>query len=232
MVLALLGCLPEPTRPRAGFDAGPPISFDVAPEELATPVDRPPPDRPSAGDLGADAAQDRPAPGDGPDPTRRYPSGPYGTQPGAVVPPFELADCDGATYRFAGPDWAPARATVLELTAGYCTGCVELARLIQSDVVLPYRPRGVRVIGVLIDGQSPGDPPTTTFCQQWNFQAGISHPMALDQVGSLRAFTAGLTLPQWLLADENGRIRWRAAGSTAALTELRARLDALLAGDP
>ena len=121
---------------------------------------------------------------------------------------------------------------MLEITAGYCTGCTELARSIQNNIVLPYRPRGVRVVGVLIDGSSPGDPPTPSFCQQWIFQAGISHPMAIDQVSALRGLTAGLSLPQWLLTDENGRIRWRGAGSAAALVELRARLDALLAGEP
>ena len=238
--LCLVGCLPEPARPPGPrFDAGTPISFDVVVEE-AVAVDRPPVDRPVAIDSGADegadasdAAADRPAAtGDGPDPSRRYPSGPYGTLVGGVMLPFELADCAGTTYRFAGPDWVTARATLVELTAGYCEGCVGLARMIQSDVNLPYRPRGLRVIGVLTDGSVPGDPPTRTFCQQWIFQAGISHPMALDLASSLRSYTDRLPLPQWVLTDENGRILWRSAGSAAALAELRGRLDALLPVSP
>ncbi len=233
-VVSLAGCLPEPTRPGSRFDSGPPISFDVLRVEVA-PVDRPPVDRPVALDAGFDApeaANDRPAaPGDGPDPARRYPPGPYGTLMGAVVEPFELADCSGATYRFNGPDWVPARATVMELTAGYCADCVDLARRMQNDIVIPYRPRGVRVVGVLVDGASPGDPPTPTFCQQWVFQGGISHPMALDLGSALRDFTTGFPLPQWVLTDENGRIRWRAQGTAAAVATLRAQLDALL-GSP
>ena len=235
LVVGPVGCLPEPPRPSARFDAGPPISFDVPAEDVAA-VDRPALDRPSTVDGSSDAGDagaDRPTfTGDGPDPSRRYPSPPYGTQVGGVVLPFELADCVGSTFRFSGEDWVPARATVLEITAGYCAGCTELARSIQNTIVLPYRPRGVRVVGVLIDGSSPGDPPTPGFCQQWIFQAGISHPMAIDQVNALRGFTAGLPLPQWLLTDDNGRIRWRGTGSAAALMELRTRLDALLAGEP
>lgn len=238
LALGLVGCLPEPARPSPRFDAGPPISFDVIVEEAA-PVDQPTADRPAPVDLGADARDasdiptDRPASTrDGPDPLRRYPAAPYGIFAGDVMQPFELADCAGTTYSFTGPDWVLARATVVELTAGYCAGCVDLARSIQDSITIPYRSAGVRVIGVLTDGSVPGDPPTRMFCQQWVFQAGITHPMALDLASSLRAYTDRLTLPQWLLTDESGRIVWRATGSPAALTELRARLDALLAGTP
>ena len=238
LVLGLVGCLPDPPRPSTRFDAGPPIDFDVVVEETA-PLDRPAVDRPGSTDLGGDVpdaaevSADRPTPtSDGPDPTRHYSSGPYGTLTGGVIIPFELADCAGTTYRFAGPDWVSARATVVEFTAGYCTNCVDLARSIQNSIAVPYRPAGVRVIGVLTDGSAPGDPATRAFCQQWVSQAGITHPMALDLASSLRAYTDRLALPQWVLTDENGRIRWRAAGSAAALTELRAQLDGLLAGMP
>lgn len=236
LALCLVGCLPEPARPPgAVFDSGVPISFDVVVEETA-PVDVPPVDRPVPVDSGADvpdAPTDRPVvTGDGPDPSRRYPSGPYGTLVGGVMQPFELADCAGTTFRFAGPDWVGARATLVTFTAGYCEGCAELARSIQSSVNLPYRPRGLRVVGVLTDGSVPGDPATRAFCQQWIFQAGISHPMALDLASALRSHTDRLTLPQWVLTDENGRILWRATGSAAALNELRTRLDALLPGAP
>jgi hypothetical protein len=236
VALCLVGCLPEPARPPgARFDAGIPISFDVVVEETVA-IDQPRVDRPVALDAGADvsdAPADRPAvTGDGPDPSRRYPSGPYGTLVGGVMQPFELADCAGTTFRFAGPDWVTARATLVEFTAGYCDGCVGLARLIQSDVNLPYRPRGLRVVGVLTDGSVPGDPATQSFCQQWVFQAGITHPMALDLASALRSHTDRLALPQWVLTDENGRILWRSAGSAAALAELRVRLDALLPMTP
>ena len=238
LVLALVGCLPEPPRPITRFDAGPPIDFDVVVEETA-PIDRPPVDRPSSTDLSVDVPNtgdgpsDRPMPTrDGPDPTRRYSNGPYGTLTGGIIFPFELADCAGNTYSFAGPDWVSARATVVEFTAGYCANCAQLARSIQNSIAVPYQSAGVRVIGVLTDGNAPGDPATLAFCQQWVSQGGITHPMALDLASSLRAYTDRLTLPQWVLTDENGRIRWRAAGSAAALTTLRAQLDGLLAGMP
>jgi hypothetical protein len=235
LAVCLSGCLPA-REPPLGLDSGPPISFDVPPIDQP-PADRPPidvvrPDRPAAVDVGADvvdAGTDRPtAPGDGHDPTRQYPSGPYGTVVGSVVRPFELANCDGTAFRFNGPDWAAARATVLDVTVGYCTGCPALARSIQEQVFVPYRALGVRVVGVLSDGASPGDPATPAFCGQWNTQAGITHPMALDLANTLSAYTAGRTLPQWILTDENGRIVWRDSGTTAHLAELRATLDALL----
>lgn len=236
LAACLAGCLPEREPPR-GLDSGPPISFDVAPVDVP-PVDRqtpdvPPVDRPAPVDAGVDASAeagaDRPAAsGDGPDPGRSYPTGPYGTTVGSVVRPFELANCDGTAFRFNGPDWVPARATVLEITAGYCTGCPELAASIQTQVNAPYRARGVRVVGVLIDGASPGDPPTPAFCRQWNMQSSITHPMALDLASTLGAFTSGRPLPQWIVTDENGRIVWRDSGTTAHLADLRAALDALL----
>lgn len=236
-LVTLAGCLPEPARPSSHFDAGPPIELDVPMEEFA-PIDRPTVDLPppidtGAVDAGEDAAADRPAAsGDGPDPTRRYPSPPYATLPGGVVVPFELVNCAGGSYRFDGPDWVPARATVLELTNGYCATCGALARRLQNDIHLPYRPRGVRVVGVLVDGASPGDPPTAAFCQQWIFQGGVSHAMALDQVGTLRDFTTGFPMPQWVLTDSDGRIRWRAQGSDDAVATLRTQIEALLAGSP
>jgi hypothetical protein len=235
LAACLAGCLPEREPPR-GLDSGPPITFDAAPVDVP-PVDRqtpdvPPVDRPAVPDAGSDvvdAGSDRPVfTGDGPDPGRSYPSGPYGTTVGAVVRPFELANCDGTAFRFNGPDWVPARATVLEITAGYCTNCPELASALQLQVNAPYRARGVRVVGVLVDGASPGDPPTPAFCRQWNAQASVTHPMALDLGNTLMVYTAGRTLPQWILTDHNGRIVWRDTGTTAHLAELRGELDALL----
>ncbi|MDB4928479.1 MAG: Thiol disulfide oxidoreductase [Myxococcaceae bacterium] len=237
LAVCLAGCLPEREPPR-GLDSGPPISFDVPPVDTP-PVDRPTPDvppldRPAPVDAGADvveAGTDRPAAtGDGPDPNRPYPSGPYGTTVGTVIRPFELATCDSTAFRFNGPDWVPARATVLEITAGYCTGCAMLARSIQEQVYAPYRALGLRVVGVLIDGASPGDPASPAFCRQWNMQSGITHPMALDLGNTLLAYTTGRPLPQWILTDHNGRIVWRDGGTAAHLTELRAELDALLGG--
>ncbi len=237
IVAAGAGCLPAPQHPNGHFDSGPPIVFDAVAwdagspaDDVAAPADMP---REAAHDVIAlpDAPVDAPR-SDGPDPSRRYPSPPYGEGVGAVLLPFQLADCAGGTYRFDGADWLAARATFLVVTAGYCTGCAADDQLVQQRIAAPYRNAGLRVVGVLTEGASPGDPPTAAFCASWIADNHLAHPMALDLGGMLRANIAGVALPQWILTDDLGRIVWRGAGSAAALGEAQRQVEALLAASP
>lgn len=245
LALVFGGCLPTPDRPGSDrFDAGTPINLDApamdAPAMDAPPVDVPPVDRPVVMDVGRDvvATDGGQAPLDGPDLSRRYPAGPYGIVAPSVMLPFQLADCGGGVFRFDGADWVPAWGTVVEFTVPYCDGCEENARRLHADVARIYQRRGIRFITVLIDGSSPGDPPTARFCRDWAGTLNIigpgepPHPMAIDLGGMVRAHTAGLALPQWVLTDENGRIVWRGTGSATAVTTLTGHIRNLLGLGP
>ncbi len=235
------GCLPEPDRPPGDrFDAGMPIDLDAPPVDTPA-LDAPPVDRPVVFDVGRDvvATDASQARSDGPDLTRRYPAGPYGTIAPQVMVPFQLANCGSGLYRFDGPDWVPAWGTVVQLTNGYCADCEEAARLLQREVVRVYQPMGIRFVTVLIDGESPGDPPSAGFCRAWATTVGIvgagavPHATAIDLGGMLQSHTPpGLPPPQWVLTDENGRIVWRGLGSARSATTLVGHIRNLLGLPP
>jgi len=153
--------------------------------------------------------------------------------------PFQLANCGSGLYRFDGADWIPAWGTVVQLTNGYCAGCDENARLLQRDVVRIYQPLGIRFVTVLIDGESPGDPPSADFCRAWATTVGIvgagapPHATAIDVGGMLREHTPnGNPPPQWVLTDENGRIVWRGTASARSSTQLVVQIRNLLGLSP
>ncbi len=240
LAVGLVGCLPTPDRPPGDrLDSGASLNFDVAVMDVP-PMDVPAIDRPVVVDVGRDVgARDVQPRGDGPDPTRRYPGGPYGLAPPAIMQPFQVNDCGGTLYRFDGSDWIPAWGTVVQLTNGYCAGCDDNARLLQRSVVRPYQQEGIRFVTVLVDGETPGEPADMNFCRSWAASMGIvgagapPHAMAIDFGGMLRLHSQPpLTLPQWILTDENGRILWRGAGSEQSATMLVGQIRDLLGLGP
>lgn len=224
-LIAVTGCLPEPGRPGYGFDGGSGIDLDVPRFEFPTIPDAGPVDRGAPVDRGVtDVAPPV-------DAGRSYPRGPYGVSVGQVFAPFVLPSCAGGSYAFDGPEWVSARASVLLLAAGWCAQCSTAARATQS-IDDAYRDRGVRVLQVLVEGDTPDVPADGPLCSSWRTLNGVMHPLLLDLGRMLSLLWTPSTLPVLMVIDAEGRIASVTVGNTAGVAATRGALDEVLSRTP
>ena len=144
-----------------------------------------------------------------------YPAGPYGTDVGAVVEDFELADCSDQTVRF-GDVLAGAELVLLNVGAGWCQPCVEETRTLEAEVFGPFRGRGLAVVQVLFE-DALARPATGFFCREWSENFGLTFPVLRDPLFLTGRFfdDAQAQTPLNLLVTPDGRIVARDVGGAA-----------------
>lgn len=224
-LIAVTGCLPEPGRPGYDFDGGASIAVDVPRFEFPTIPDSGPVDRGAPVDRGVTDV------GSPTDAGRAYPRGPYGAGVGQVFAPFILPSCAGGSYAFDGPEWVSARASVVLLAAGWCAQCSSAARATQS-IDEAYRDRGVRVLQVLVEGDSPDVPADGPLCSSWRTLNGVTHPLLLDPGRTLSTLWTPATLPVLMVVDAEGRIASVTGGTAQGVAATRGAIDEALARTP
>lgn len=234
LVANTTGCLPEPGRPGYGFDGGAPIVLDVPAFEFPTPSDLGTADQTTTIETDTVTLSDSTADlglSDASDSGRSYPRGPYGTAPGQFFSPFVMARCQGGTYPFDGPDWLTARATLLLLDSGWCTGCESASRTARA-LDMELRSQRLRVLEVLVDGSAPGEPPDPRFCAAWRTLIDLSHPLLLDLGASLSAFWSPTTLPVFVVIDASATITSITDSSPRGLAATRTAIETALSRGP
>ncbi len=142
-----------------------------------------------------------------------YPTGPYGSDVGAVFEDLTLEDCDGTPVSF-GSVLAGAELVLFNVGAGWCQPCIEESKTLEAAIFRPFCCRGLRAVQVLFQDEE-SRPATKLFCRQWKERFGISFPVLVDPLFSTqRLFDRGQT-PLNLLIDSSGVIRYRETGTPA-----------------
>lgn len=198
VAFALAGCGSDPATPADSGTQNPPADSGVQP---------PPADVPSAA---------------------AYPPGPYGSEINQRLRPFTLNTCDNTPWSFAGENWENSSMTVIIISAGWCVPCQREAAQIQGQLVEPYRDRGVRVVGVLVQ-DAQRNAITPSFCNTWVTRYNMQIPMLQDPRFVLQPFVPNAAFPGNLIVDRQGRIRWRQYGTDMSLSAIRAAIDEVLA---
>ena len=158
----------------------------------------------------------------------QVPPEPYGTSVGRTIEPFSLAQCDGTNYDFYGQDFCDTRLTVISIAAGWCGPCMAESSQLTDRVTEAYRDQGVRVIQVLVQNPSRGAP-DGAFCQQWVDNFGLTNIELIDPAGVTSPFFTTDALPETIMVDSHGVIRFREAGASSGLVSLTSKIDELLA---
>ena len=196
--IALASCSSDPATPADSGTTPPPADSGVTP---------PPADVPAAS---------------------MYPAGPYGSEINQRLRPFTLNTCGDTPWSFAGENWENSSMTVIIISAGWCVPCQREAAQIQGQLVEPFRDRGVRVIGVLVQDQNH-NAINSAFCNTWVTRYNMQIPMLQDPRFTLQPFVPNAAFPGNVIVDRQGRIRWRQYGTDMSLTAIRAAIEEVLA---
>jgi hypothetical protein len=156
----------------------------------------------------------------------------FGSSVGTYFENWTLQECDGTPYTFYNEEYcAPEHTlTVVSIAGIWCVPCQNESAQLTDVITEPYRDRGVRVLQIIVDGQTPGTSFTPAECQQWVDTYGLVNTELMDPGGDVtnRYFPDG-ALPSTLIIDETGQIRFRENGATMGLVSLTSALDSLLA---
>ena len=144
---------------------------------------------------------------------------------GDPLPARVLTDCCGRRIPLIDVVCG-ARATVIELGAGWCKECRESAPQLGRWAT-DYGPRGLAVVSVLKETDSAGSPATASFCACWGADYDATHTVVIDPSDVITTACSGGSLPTTLVVDEDGTIRARVTG--ARLTEVETAFSELLA---
>lgn len=160
------------------------------------------------------------------------PAEPYGTSEGRNLRPFTLTRCDGTPYEFysEADGYCEATFSVIIMSAGWCTPCRAEAGQLESALIAPYAPRGVRVVQALIQDNDYAEP-SAAFCQSWVDEYSLTFPVVMDPTQITQLYFPGGSIPGTLIVDSRGVIRHREYGTSSALRTITAALDELLAAE-
>jgi hypothetical protein len=150
---------------------------------------------------------------------------------GCDFAPFTLPSCsrEGGEVQFYDQTFCSAQATLLVIVAGWSMPCQMQAPQIERQITQggAYQDR-VRVINVI--AQNPDySQASGSFCRSWQDRYRLTSTMVIDPAGVTQRYFPDMAVPAHLIIDRHGRIRYRAFGADAGLTELRAALDNVLA---
>jgi hypothetical protein len=155
----------------------------------------------------------------------------FGTSRGALFEGFTLPTCDGAAYAFYDDANCPANytLTVVSIGALWCGPCQMESALLTERVTNAYFADGVRVVQILVDGDTPGSPLSPAQCRQWVATYGLVNPELMDPGGAeTNAFFPDGTLPSTVIVDRAGLIRFYENGASMGLVTLTAAIESLL----
>lgn len=178
------GCKGDDTA--AADDGGVDVPSDVEPEVEAE-ADAEPPEDGGPDEAGADDAA---AEAETVDPCLAYPCGPYGTDLGEVLEDWSLDPVTPVGGELAGDDYkldmhdlyalteahgGTARALMIYVTSVWCPYCaVEAAEL--NALYEELQPRGVEMLGLVLDGGTPGVIATATVARGYAMRHGWTFP--------------------------------------------------------
>lgn len=94
----------------------------------------------------------------------------YYVRTGDMAPDFEIVTEDGEKYMLSD---LRGSVVMLQFTASWCSVCRKEMPFIESEIWKPWRPMGLKVIGI------DRDEPLATV-QKFKKDIGISYPLALD----------------------------------------------------
>jgi thiol-disulfide isomerase/thioredoxin len=155
----------------------------------------------------------------------------FGTSRGALFPGFTLPTCDDVPYTFYDDANCPTNytLTVVSIGALWCGPCQMESALLTDRVTNAYADAGVRVVQILVDGDTPGSPLSPAQCWQWVSTYGLVNPELMDPGGAeTNAFFPDGTLPSTVIVDRGGLIRFYENGASMGLVTLTAAIESLL----
>jgi peroxiredoxin len=156
---------------------------------------------------------------------------------GTRAPDFRLSDPDGKLVKLADFQAAPALLVIF-----MCNHCpyVKLIRDALAKLARDYHPRGVAVVGINSNDVAnyPADNPARMAAEAAS--AGYIFPYLHDETQSVAKSYRAACTPDFFLFDQDQRLAYRGQfddsrpgnGILATGKDLRAALDALLAGNP
>jgi peroxiredoxin len=117
---------------------------------------------------------------------------------------------------------ASGQVTLVNIWATWCTSCKEEMADLQA-LFERYRQSGLRVVAVSVDQGSPAK--VQRFAQAERLGFSVVH----DPAGTIQASYGVVGVPETLLIDRAGVVRWKTAGNIhGALPAARAAIDAAL----
>lgn len=161
-------------------------------------------------------------------PACSLPAAPFGTDIGRKLEPFTLETCDGTPYEFYNDEYCSTTFTVISIAAGWCVPCQEESMVLSDTITEPYRERGVRVLQILVQDEDYLEP-DAQFCNRWVSTYNLTNVELLDPMQITSIYFPTNSLPETIVVDGRGVIRFRESGSTQGLGRLRTALDGLLA---
>ncbi len=149
------------------------------------------------------------------------------TSVGCNLQPLNFTACDsGAGYPYYGTEFCSSRATVIVLSAGWCSACMAEAPIIERDITRVYASRGVRVLTVL-DQDPDRTPATTSFCLRWQSRYGLSSRMVTDPGEMFSRALRVTAYPFIAVVNRFGRVRL--AQPVPSTSALRSAIESALA---
>jgi cytochrome c biogenesis protein CcmG, thiol:disulfide interchange protein DsbE len=113
------------------------------------------------------------------------------------------------------------KVTVVDVWSTSCQPCVKSIPSLES-LWKEKGSNGLLVVGIAID-DNPG------LVVEYVKKMGVSYPIVVDGGGSLQAKLQASVLPQTLVFDRQGRMRWAVRGGTEEeITKLRNAVEVLL----
>lgn len=127
----------------------------------------------------------------------------------------ELRNCKGETVRVADIVCA-GKASIVYFGAGWCQPCREKQPKLQEWYTENHA-KGLNVVTILKEQGGPGDPATTTFCQEWTQQYGLEFPVYIDPTDKITTACLGTggTLPISMVVAPDWRIVYKDVGGDA-----------------
>jgi hypothetical protein len=121
------------------------------------------------------------------------------------LPTLTACDSRGA-YDFYGTEYCNARATVITISAGWCSACQAEAPDIERTITQGYRASAVRVVTLLTEN-SDRSPATADFCTRWQSRFGLSSRMVVDPRNTISSRVRVSAYPTVVIVDRRGRLR-------------------------